>query len=462
MTRHILLLTSLLCCMGMAAQNEEKPSVLAGTVDEWTGEGYLLLFNPAAGRQSAYDTLHVDRKGRFKTTIALAKSSLRGLYLEYLGERRNVVYCYMKPGGRLHVTTRGRTAESIRGDGEVESRYINRPEFFGYTYQQPDGTATPYKDFRSAVALQQDTLRQMLVGAEEVFAAEKRPAIDEMQDNMLFVYNRRLARLGLNAWADADFRRAVRTFDLNDPDNLHRGLMTINTVEAINCRLQNEPALYADEPQEARPFCFIRDSIANAYVRTALPSHLLSQLINPKKPKRLERVLEVYHQTVGDTTLYDDMLRRYQECLASRLTPGQPAIDFEMLDTEGHQLMFSEVIGGGRLTYVDFWATWCSPCVAEIPHLERLVEALKDDSRVRFVSISLDDNLAKWHQKLAADKPAWPQYVVPEAFRSTFAREYQVTAIPQFMLFDAEGHIINLSAPRPSTIDPATYFNTYY
>lgn len=438
----------LLSQSGMA--QKDSKSILTGTVDEYTGEGYLLLYNPAAGNHSSYDTLKVGKKGAFRVELNLNKSELRGLFLEYLGDRRNVIYCYMKPGGKLQVKMKGRVAESFKGDGEVESRYINRPEFFGYQYQRPDGTPTPYKDFDQAVRLQQDTLRMMLVGAETEFAETKEKDIEVMNDNMLFVYNRRLARLGFRAWEDADFRKALRAIDLNDAQNLHRGLMSINTIEAINCRMNNMPELYANEPENARAFCFIRDSISDSYVRTALPSHMISQMINPKKPANLDRAFKIYHEIVGDTSVYTQIYERYRNSLSSKLTSGMPAIDFEMYDTQGNKVMFSSVIGKGKKTYVDFWATWCGPCVAEIPYMEKLVDELKDNDKVRIISISLDENLKKWHEKLDADKPSWPQFVIPEAFRSTFAREYKVNAIPQFMLFDENGKILNLNAPRPS------------
>lgn len=448
--RHIIMMIAMsLLHTGVMAKTDGK-SVLTGTVEEYTGQGYLLLYNPAAKNHSSYDTLKVGKKGDFKIALDLKKSELRGLFLEYLGDRRNVIYCYMQPGGKLHVKMKGRVADSFKGDGEIESRYINRPEFFGYQYQKADGSPMPYREFDAAVRLQQDTLRRMLVGAEKAFADEKEKDIEVMNDNMLFVYNRRLARLGFRAWDDADFRKALRAIDLNDEKNLHRGLMSINTIEAINCRMENMPRLYADEPQNARAFCFIRDSISNPYVRVALPSHMLSQMINPRKQANLDRAFEIYHDITGDTTVYQQIHERYLISRASKLSPGNPAIDFEMYDTEGNKVMFSSVLGKGKKTYVDFWATWCGPCVAEIPHLERLVEELKDNDKVRFVSISLDENTAKWHQKLDADKPSWPQYIIPEAFRSTFAREYNVNAIPQFMLFDAQGNIQNLNAPRPS------------
>ena len=54
------------------------------------------------------------------------------------------------------------------------------------------------------------------------------------------------------------------------------------------------------------------------------------------------------------------------------------------------------------------------------------------------------------HEKLDRDKPTWRQYVIPDNFESAFAKEYNITAIPRFMVFDGEGRIITINAERPS------------
>lgn len=132
------------------------------------------------------------------------------------------------------------------------------------------------------------------------------------------------------------------------------------------------------------------------------------------------------------------------------MLPGVEASDFEMQTVDGKSVRFREVIGQGKITYIDFWATWCGPCCAEIPYVEKLAEKYKNNPSIEFISISLDKDIRKWHKKLEADQPSWAQYVIPENFESTFAKEYNITAIPRFMMFDKEGKIITINAPRPS------------
>lgn len=71
---------------------------------------------------------------------------------------------------------------------------------------------------------------------------------------------------------------------------------------------------------------------------------------------------------------------------------------------DGKQVELSSLLKG-KFSYIDVWATWCGPCCAEIPHLERLVEKYKDNDNVQFISISVDADRKAWENKLKkADK----------------------------------------------------------
>lgn len=104
----------------------------------------------------------------------------------------------------------------------------------------------------------------------------------------------------------------------------------------------------------------------------------------------------------------------------------------------------------GKLVYMDIWATWCGPCVEEIPNMEKLYQHYKDDPRVLLVSVSVDSKKNLWEKKLDEDKPQWPQYIVDGALKDKLYNEYIITGIPRFMMFDSEGRIITINAMRPS------------
>ena len=131
-----------------------------------------------------------------------------------------------------------------------------------------------------------------------------------------------------------------------------------------------------------------------------------------------------------------------------------------MYDAQGKSCSLKDIVGGGKYTYIDFWATWCGPCCKEIPFLEKLVSRYKGNSRLRFVSISVDENKEAWLKKLAADKPAWAQYNIPKAEQNACNEAYGISGIPRFMVFDKQGKMLVASAKRPSDEEIKTFFDS--
>tara|TARA_B100000945_G_scaffold277434_1_gene242655 strand:- start:105 stop:743 length:639 start_codon:yes stop_codon:yes gene_type:complete len=127
---------------------------------------------------------------------------------------------------------------------------------------------------------------------------------------------------------------------------------------------------------------------------------------------------------------------------------GEPAIDFTYPDKDGNELSLSSF--KGNLVYVDVWATWCGPCRAEIPSLQKL-ESDYHGKDIIFMSISVD-----------TDKEAWEKMVEEEELGgvqlwgdgwSKITKDYAIFGIPRFMLFDTQGNVISTNAPRPSSDD---------
>ena len=105
----------------------------------------------------------------------------------------------------------------------------------------------------------------------------------------------------------------------------------------------------------------------------------------------------------------------------------------------------------GKYVYLDIWATWCGPCIAEIPSLKK-IEKKYHNKNIEFVSISVDrmKDHDKW-KKLIIDKELKGiQLFADNNWGSEFIQEYLIKGIPRFILIDPQGNIINANAPRPS------------
>ena len=103
----------------------------------------------------------------------------------------------------------------------------------------------------------------------------------------------------------------------------------------------------------------------------------------------------------------------------------------------------------GKLVYVDIWATWCAPCKAELPFLKKTEEKFADKNIV-FVSVTIDKekDKQKWMDMIEKEKLGGVQLFGGEG--GAFQKFYNATSIPRFLLIDANGKIISVTAPRPS------------
>lgn len=115
----------------------------------------------------------------------------------------------------------------------------------------------------------------------------------------------------------------------------------------------------------------------------------------------------------------------------------------------------------GKYVYVDVWATWCGPCIAEIPSIKKLEAAYKDKN-IQFVSISIDDAMRSGGGDLAVAKNKWRTMVEEENlvgihlfsdknWQSDFVKNYNIQGIPRFILIDPNGNVVDPNAPRPSS-----------
>jgi thiol-disulfide isomerase/thioredoxin len=105
----------------------------------------------------------------------------------------------------------------------------------------------------------------------------------------------------------------------------------------------------------------------------------------------------------------------------------------------------------GKYVYIDVWATWCGPCKAEIPAL-KAVEKEFHGKNIAFVSISADKIKAHdtWKKMVKDMDLSGIQLFSDDDFNTSFMKDYQIDAIPRFILIDPKGNIVAADAPRPS------------
>ena len=127
---------------------------------------------------------------------------------------------------------------------------------------------------------------------------------------------------------------------------------------------------------------------------------------------------------------------------------GKPAMDFQAMDLKGQQLSLKKY--RGQVVLLDFWATWCVPCIAEMPHLKEIYDKYKDQ-QFEIIGISLDQTQVALDSYIEEQNITWPQFLDNGG---TVARIYNVTGIPATFLIDGEG-IVRKVELRGSALEDA-------
>ncbi len=122
-----------------------------------------------------------------------------------------------------------------------------------------------------------------------------------------------------------------------------------------------------------------------------------------------------------------------------KLAVGSKFPDFDEKDLDGKPLSIARF--KGKVVLVDFWATWCGPCIAELPNVLKAYEK-HHGKGFEIVGISLDSDRAKLDKFITDRKLTWPQYFDGKGWQTKLAGAYGVNSIPATYLLDGEGNII--------------------
>ena len=115
--------------------------------------------------------------------------------------------------------------------------------------------------------------------------------------------------------------------------------------------------------------------------------------------------------------------------------------DFTMTSVAGKKVSLKDEVAKHELTIIDFWASWCGPCMHEVPNLVSLYNKYKDTG-LGIVGISLDEDEDSWKSAIEENKMSWTQLSDLQGWNNAAARLYGVESIPHILVVNKKGEII--------------------
>jgi thiol-disulfide isomerase/thioredoxin len=131
------------------------------------------------------------------------------------------------------------------------------------------------------------------------------------------------------------------------------------------------------------------------------------------------------------------------------LKPGDSAPDFDLKDLTGKNYSIFDF--KGKIIYLHFWATWCRPCLMELPVLNKLITDV-NSNKIVFINVCLDNDYAKWEAIISEKKLMGINLICDDNWSKKMNSLYKISAIPHYTLINEKGLIIKNNCVRPGNI----------
>lgn len=174
--------------------------------------------------------------------------------------------------------------------------------------------------------------------------------------------------------------------------------------------------------------------------------HLIAERIGEMPLETATPSYEKFLDEYSDFPTYTSFLKKFYAQIKS-VSPGQPAVPFALPNADGEEVQMEDF--RGKYVLLDFWASWCIPCLDEFDHMKKIYSDYPRD-QFDIVAISIEEDSLRWRQALQRFDNPWPQLYGGNGFQQKTFRAYRGGGIPFYMLIGPEGTILRYNDIRPS------------
>ena len=271
-----------------------------------------------------------------------------------------------------------------------------------------------------------------------------------------------IAAFTLSLSANAEDKKPVRTFNAAASELIGkvRKMVAEDRAKGFAEYAKGAHALAKAFPGDARPFTMmieasglIEDTKNAALLKEQAEAGILAILEKDKKNEtansalmRLADSAEPAQAKAYLKQVIANTKGRLADAAKGRLKNmealGQPVkISFEAVD--GRKVDMTKL--KGKVVLIDFWATWCGPCVAELPNVKKTY-AKYNKKGFEIIGISLDSNKIKLTNFVEDNDMPWPQQFDGKGWKNKYAVEFGIQGIPAMWLIDKKGDLVDMKA----------------
>jgi thiol-disulfide isomerase/thioredoxin len=463
MKKLIILFLFIGCFFGSCKEKypDSNKSTIAGKIDG-IESGNVRIIRLLDLEEMANES--IDSVGNFNISIDISES---GYYFTLFPGDQTIIF--LRPADSIYITfdiTDKKGTFYTSGDMARETLYLmearedSKKSEFSFPNivkiaEDKDIYFGKLNEEIKALETRYDSLK-LIEGIDKEFLATQKAQIEyqELNNERMFPLIHRRS-LGLKSTDEIDFDEdklweKIAAVDFDNPVLLK----TIGGIDLLSSYLDKLVSeIISREQLEAVPenisleyYFDLSDSIvSNDRIRNHVKYSKLKMNMRFMSPFR---VVGLYERFLSENTY-----QPYSEALTSifekweGIAPGKEVPDFSFTDINGKDVLLSDL--EGKIIYIDIWATWCGPCLAEQPHWSTLIDEF-EGTDVVFLTISIDNTREAWEKFLTGKNMAGHNWFAENAFQSEIARHFSIEGIPRFLLLDRERRIIDPSAERPS------------
>jgi len=425
------------------SKKEKEPNytIFSGTVENPIIDSLLIKDI----NQKVYHTILLNKDNTFTDTLYVPK----GYY--YLNDRQNTVYLFLQLSMRLKSVIKYKDKVSsltFQGDGANENNYLQQKKELDKTFRKVENS-NYYLNLNESDFLK---LSDSIYSVKKIFLKSQIDLDKDFRNYESFaIENDRASFLNRYAMWRGPFLKN-KDFKVSEkfPD-------PFENIDVNNEKLLAHPSYiqYLNEFISSKIFNKIKVDDYDILEMETIDKEFENQIIKDKvaykimlfrlpKTKKLDKLYNTYISFAKNETYKNEIQEIYQNY--KKISKGTISPIFELYDINNKLVTLESLLG--KLVYIDIWATWCVPCIKQIPALNKLEHEFKNKN-IEFVSICISDTKERWNKMVKEKEMSGIQLFAPDNSISFF-EDYFVKGIPRFILIDKEGKIIDANAYRPS------------